>query len=145
IPIRASDLASEAVIDRLPFQPGETVKALPPDGVVAIASEGPAGTGPNPNFPPRPLPLQVSDADVRLSWEGQIAPNVPEYVLWRQVDGWNLDVRLYFGTLHPDPATLAAAQEELNRLSLPSQRVGSQTLNVPGFQQGWTRHIDTAD
>ena len=62
IPIRASDLASEAVIDRLPFQPGETMKALPPDGVVAIASVGSPGTGPNPNFPPVPAWIHLDRA-----------------------------------------------------------------------------------
>ena len=64
-------------------------------------------------------PLQLADADFRVQWEGQIAPNVAESVLLATVDGTVLEVRIYYGTLDPSPATFQAAQEELDRLRLP--------------------------
>jgi hypothetical protein len=36
------------------------------------------------------------------------------------VGGWNLDVRVYFGTQHPSKPLLASVQAELNRLTLPA-------------------------
>jgi len=65
------------------------------------------------------LPLHIADADARTSWEGQIAPNVPEYLLLANVDGRQVEVRIFFGTLDPGPDVLQAAQEELEGLALP--------------------------
>ena len=71
------------------------------------------------NFPARELPLQLSDADVRTNWEGQVASNVPEYLLLATVDGRWVEVRVYFGRSTRAPPRLEAAQQELNRLVLP--------------------------
>ncbi len=102
--------------------PEATIRSLGPDDVVITAwLSGRRGVreSPNANFPERVLPLQIADADARTSWEGQIAPNVPEYLLLANVDGRQVEVRIFFGTLDPGPDVLQAAQEELERLALP--------------------------
>ena len=50
---------------------------------------------------------------------GQAARTVPEYVLWQQVNGYFLDVRVYFGTLDPSDDLTAEAQAELAELAVP--------------------------
>jgi len=110
-------------------RPYGTMRSLPADGVVIIASFTWNGdlAPPPANFPERTFPLSLADADVRLHWEGQIAPNVPEYVIWSTVDGRAIDVRLFFGVLHPSEAALSSAQDELSRLVLPA---------IPGASSG---------
>ncbi len=95
--------------------------SLPPEGVVIVAGfvvDRGLRASSNVNFPPATLPLQLSDAQVADSWEGQVAPNVPEYRLLETVDGRRLDVRAYFGALNPSASTLRAAQDELDRVQL---------------------------
>jgi hypothetical protein len=102
--------------------PERTMRSLGADDVL-ITAWLPPGTqplaSPNVNFPTSQLPPLLSTADVAESWEGQVAPNVPEYRIWMTVDGRFLDVRVYFGTRHPSSGVLAAAQAELDRLRLP--------------------------
>ncbi|HMI98487.1 MAG TPA: hypothetical protein VK488_01500 [Gaiellaceae bacterium] len=52
-------------------------------------------------------------------WEGQPATNIQQRLRWVAVGGWNLDVRVYFATQHPDEALLRQAQAELDRLVFP--------------------------
>jgi hypothetical protein len=59
------------------------------------------------------------DADVRHSIEGQPNPDVPEYVLWQRVNGFVLDVRVFFGSQEPIDAVVSDAQAELERLAVP--------------------------
>ena len=65
-------------------------------------------------------PLRLSRFRVDQGWEGQPAPSVQQRLRWAAVRGWHLDVRVYFATQHPRRQLLAAAQQELNRLLLPS-------------------------
>ncbi len=98
--------------------PQRTLRRLPPDGVVITATLFPPGPW-SAGFRKRTLPLSLSDADVRHGWEGQPASNVPEYVLWQQVNGSLLDVRVYFSTQHPSKDLATRAQAELARLTVP--------------------------
>ncbi|HXF71320.1 MAG TPA: hypothetical protein VNO79_01750 [Actinomycetota bacterium] len=67
-------------------RPGETMRTLPPEGIVIVVGLfPPTEATPGPVFPPRQLPLQLSDFEVRPSWEGQVSPDVPEYRLWASV------------------------------------------------------------
>lgn len=122
-PISAGDLACASREGTLCF-PRESLAELPPNGVFIVASLPLPGesVGP-PNFSDDLLPLTLSDVDIRTSWEGQPAKNVPEYLILARVDGAGVDVRIYFGALAPGPDILSIAQSELDTLSVP-QRAG---------------------
>lgn len=94
------------------------LRKLTPTGVVIWASTSGRG-GATPVFTKTSWPLQLSSFRVDHGWEGQPAANVQQRLRWAVVDGWHLDVRVYFGTQHPSKALLAKAQAELDRLRLP--------------------------
>jgi hypothetical protein len=75
---------------------------------------------PEPTFQKDRSPFSLSDADVRQLWEGQPNREVPEYLLLECVNGFDLEVRVYFGRQEPSASALARAQAELQRLMLPS-------------------------
>ena len=52
-------------------------------------------------------------------WETQPARNIQQRLRWAAVNGWRLDVRVYFATQHPSKGLLGVAQAELNRMRLP--------------------------
>ena len=74
-----------------------------------------------PSFPSRavwPPPLASFRTD--HGWEGQPAPNIEQRTWVGEVQGWDLDVRVFFATQHPAASLLARAQAEINRLTLPA-------------------------
>jgi len=87
-------------------------------GILIWASNSGRGS-PTRVFTPAHWPLQLSTFRVDRGWEGQPAANVQQRLRWASVDGWHLDVRVYFGTQRPSAALRAKAQAELNRLQLP--------------------------
>jgi hypothetical protein len=115
VPFEVGDLLPSARQSTLMFSPQDTMKNLPPNGVVVVASmwvpKEPVST------PTSTLPLQLESARVESNWEGQVAQNVPQYTILSTIGDARLDVRIYFGAQQPDSATLASAQGELNRLS----------------------------
>jgi hypothetical protein len=65
----------------------------------------------------RSQPCRLADADVRPGWEGQPAPNVPEYLLLASTPGGtDVEIRVYFGRSHATPEQIAAADTQLARL-----------------------------
>jgi hypothetical protein len=95
------------------------LRSLPGDGIVILASldlSTEVPVEPNGDFPAATLPVQLSDASVALEYPGQQAPNVPEYLLRVTASGYAIEVRTYFGMLHPDEGQLARAQAELDQL-----------------------------
>jgi hypothetical protein len=64
-------------------------------------------------------PPRLHDFRLEHAWETQPLPRIEQRLLWLTVGGWNLDVRVYFGTQHPTQRLLASVQAELNRLTLP--------------------------
>jgi hypothetical protein len=64
-------------------------------------------------------PLRLPDFRLDHAWEGQPLPRIQQRLLWFTASGWNLDVRVYFGTQNPSKALLASVQAELERLTLP--------------------------
>jgi hypothetical protein len=65
----------------------------------------------------RSQPCRLADADVRPGWEGQPAPNVPEYLLLASTPGGtDVEIRAYFGRSHATPEQIAAADTQLARL-----------------------------
>lgn len=74
-----------------------------------------------PTFGPMQWPPRLSSFRVDHGWEGQPAANVQQRLKWGVIDGWDMDVRVYFGTQHPDRQLLREAQAQLERLVLPSR------------------------
>jgi hypothetical protein len=66
------------------------------------------------------LPLRLSSFRVDRGWEGQPQGNIQQRLRFVVIKGWELDVRVFFATQHPDRRLLNAAQAELNRLLLPT-------------------------
>jgi hypothetical protein len=106
--------------------PQETVKRLPADGIVIWACANVTGRNGATNFRPATLPLQISEANVQAGWEGQPNGDVPQYLLWRSANDYDLDVRVFFGSQHPSVERLAEAQAELDRLEVP-RKTGAKT------------------
>src|SRR5205823_2825150 len=86
-------------------------------------------------FPHIAWPPQLSSFRVEDSWEGApSAGHVQQRLRSGHAGGWDLDVRVYFATQHPDKALLALAQAELNRLVLPhpvKARASAAARTVP--------------
>lgn len=94
------------------------LRKLTTQGIVIWAINEGRG-GPTRAFTRATWPLKLSSFRRDESWEGQPATNVQQRLRWADVAGWHLDVRVYFGSQHPDKATVAKAQAELDRLLLP--------------------------
>jgi hypothetical protein len=99
--------------------PDQTLAKLPADGIVFYVVIGRASDG-GPNFPPRQLPLQLSDATVQRGWEGQRNQNVPLYRIDAAVNGYILSAYAFFGTQTPSVTLMHSAQQELDRLEVPT-------------------------
>lgn len=111
VPLHAADDP-----DGLPYA---TLQALPPRGIVIVAGFVERGEPrADARFPKRALPLRVGDAAPFIEWGVQVRPGRPlgQYQLLAGVNGYNVDVNLYFGTQRPSPALLRAAQRQLDRL-----------------------------
>lgn len=96
--------------------PQHTINSLPTDGVVIVADVAISGyTAPSDSatFPVRPAPLDVHDA---------IGPveGGKQFVLTAAVNEQFVEIRFFYGTDTPSPAQLQAAQDELDRLVVPS-------------------------
>lgn len=123
LPQAPTAIASNVPLDSQPGEgvgtfPGDTINGLSGDGVVIVVTLYNRG-GNDSGFPPRSLPLQLSDATLQNGFEG-VSPSIADERLEAGVGNWDLDVMTFFGTNPPTQAQLAAAQEELNRLVIPS-------------------------
>jgi hypothetical protein len=70
-------------------------------------------------FERRAWPPHLTDFRLDRKWEGQPSPRIQQRLLWVAASGWNLDVRVYFGTQHPSKTLVASVQAELSCLELP--------------------------
>lgn len=99
-----------------PFAAFTSLTRLSPHGILVWALT----IGRNrPTFAPMEWPPRLSRFRVDHGWEGQPAANVEQRLRWGVINGWDMDVRVYFATQHPDKQLLEAAQAELDRLVLP--------------------------
>jgi len=73
-------------------------------------------------YRPRSLPLSLGDAVAEGPFEGQ-PPNATAARLLARVNGWNVELFVFYGG-RPTPAARAAAQEELGRLVVPQAPPG---------------------
>jgi hypothetical protein len=101
--------------------PYSTLLRLPRNGVVIVADftllrEHSVYT--SPLFRPRELPLNLRDARPLDQFGTQIRPRRPlgQYQLRAAVNGYAVDLAVYFGTPRPSRALLASAQRQLERL-----------------------------
>jgi hypothetical protein len=101
-----------------PYSLGTGLLRLRRNAVLIWASTSGRG-GRTAVFTPARWPLRLHSFRVDHHWETQPAPNVQQRLRWAAVDGWRLDVRVYFATQHPSKALLGVAQTELNRMLLP--------------------------
>jgi hypothetical protein len=100
-----------------PFAPFTGFKRLSSRGVIVWATT--LGRG-RPQFARLRWPPLLSTFRVDQGWEGQPAPNIQQRLKWGSVRGWDLDLRVYFATQHPDKELREEAQAQLRRLLLPS-------------------------
>lgn len=115
-----------AVAANVPLSPADdpeglpyaTLRSLPVDGVVLVAGFVESGRGANDRFPARRLPLDVRDARPFIEWGVQVRPERPlgQYQLLAAVNGYDVDVNLYFGTPRPSQVHFDVAQRQLDRL-----------------------------
>jgi hypothetical protein len=100
-----------------PFSPFVGFTALSREGVVVWATTI-SRAGKTRAFAPMRWPPVLASFRVDHGWEGQPAPRIQQRLRWGAAGGWDVDVRVYFGTQHPDEALIAKAQAELGRLRL---------------------------
>jgi hypothetical protein len=103
-----------------PFDNFRNLRNLSRNAVYIWATTAERGAA-NSTFRHAEWPLRLSRFRVDHVWEGQPAANVQQRLRWVAVQGWQLDVRVYFATQHPTRRLLAAAQQELHRLLLPNR------------------------
>ena len=101
-----------------PYSPGTGLRRLSPGAILIWASTIGRG-GPTRVYTPGQWPLRLRSFRVDHTWETQPAPNVQQRLRWVAVNGWRLDVRVYFATQHPSARLLRIAQLELSRMRLP--------------------------
>ena len=111
--LRHSDLSALQ-----PYSLGTGLHRLSRGAVLIWASTIGKG-GPTRVFTPARWPLPLRSFRVDHTWETQPAQNVQQRLRWATVDGWRLDVRVYFATQHPSNRLVRIAQAELNRMRLP--------------------------
>lgn len=126
--------AASAIAANVPLDPGDrlgsppfaTLESLPSGGVLIFATFTTRGDpGEDVKFAVRELPLQISGAKP-VPPAGDPLPfarHLAQYRLRVGVEGYNVDARIYFGTAPPSDEMIGAAQRQLNRLVVASERV----------------------
>ena len=113
ITVRHSDLSALQ-----PYSLGTGLLRLRRNAVLIEATTSGRGSS-TAAYTPARWPLRLRSFQVNHRWETQPAPNIQERLRWAAVDGWRLDVRVYFATQHPSKGLLSLVQAELNRMRLP--------------------------
>jgi len=102
--------------------PTETLKNLPPGGIVIVVVGPWTYTGSD-AIPGLQLPVQVENLHFEAAnwYEGQPAPNVSSYFTSAHINPQEIvNVFVWVGSDNPTPALKAAADQELARLTMPS-------------------------
>jgi hypothetical protein len=101
--------------------PVNTIKSLPPDGIVILVT-GPGSYTGSEHMPDLSLPATLSQFYFHGdNYEGHYAPNVSYYFFAGHVSETEaVDFEVWMGRNDPTPAMKAAADKELDRLTLPS-------------------------
>ena len=105
--------------DRLAAVPRATLESLPAHGVLIVATFTPRGDPERDlQFATRELPLRISGAE-RVPEPEALDAGLAQYRITASVSGYNLRAEIYLGAAQ----ALAAAQGQLNRLIVASERV----------------------
>ncbi|HLG09579.1 MAG TPA: hypothetical protein VI409_13000 [Gaiellaceae bacterium] len=116
--------------------PYATLLALPPRGIVITATFTPLGEPwVDAIIEEGKLPLRVRDAVADTGYGGQVRPEEPlgVYQLRALVNGYNIDVHVYFGSLRPSSSLREEAQRQLDQLVVRSGRTsGNAGARVEG-------------
>ena len=129
----AGATAARAIAANVPLHPDDepggvpyaTLEALPPNGVVLLATLTTRG---DPlvdlDFPARRLPLRFADATrVSAFQDPSVSPRrLSRYRLSAGVGAYNVDAWIYFGG-DPSAATVSGVQQQLNRLVVAAEQV----------------------
>jgi hypothetical protein len=118
---------AHAIASNVPLSPDDggsivpysTLLSLPPDGIVLVANFTVAGViGYSVPLASRKLPLRLTEAEPWIEYSGEIRPARPlgQYQLRAAVNGYAVDLHVYFGTRRPSSSLFAAAQDQLDRL-----------------------------
>ncbi len=129
----AGATAATAIAANVPLHPDDaadgvplaTLASLPPSGVVVVATFALRGAlESDVSFPARRLPLRFADAGKASAFDDPLAssPRLSHFRLRAGVGAYNVDARIYFGG-GPSAGMIAAAQGQLNRLLVGSERI----------------------
>lgn len=126
--------ATHAIAANVPFHPEDdlrqapymTLESLPAHGTLIFATFAARGDpAEDAKFPERRVPLQIAGArpispsSDRLPFARRLA----RYRLRAAVGAYNVDLRIYFGTVPAPEKMIDVAQRQLNRLVVGSERV----------------------
>jgi hypothetical protein len=94
------------------------LRGLPSDGVVIVGSFSLRGVheASDAGFPARSLPLRLAQATRIRASQPPRQEKLSEYQLVAAVNGYNVDLQIYFGTRAPSRALIQAAQRQVDRL-----------------------------
>jgi hypothetical protein len=105
--------------DRSQSAPFRTEASLPRRGILIWAQLQARWPPVDRRFPVRRPPLQVGEAASSPGIEG-FQPTGSIRRVQARFAGYDVDVSIFFGARHPSPAAVAAANDELARLSFPA-------------------------
>jgi hypothetical protein len=112
--------------DKVGRMPYATLEALPPGGVLILATFTTRGDpGEDARFDAHTLPLRMAGAKT-VSPRRDSLPfprRLGQYRVRAAVGGYNVDARVYFGSAQPPTRVVSAAQHQLSRLVVSSERV----------------------
>jgi hypothetical protein len=112
--------------DDVRHRPYATLRSMPADGILILATFTTRGDpAEDVEFTERRLPFRISGAPPvsAASDPMPFARRLARYRIRAAVGGYNVDVRLYFGTVPASAESIAAAQRQLSRLLVASERV----------------------
>jgi len=110
--------------------PYATLQSLPRHGVVIAARFGPGGPDGRNAYPLRRLPLRLADFRAGAGWSTQARAAGPlgHRTLRGTVNGYRVEVDVYFGTEAPSARMLATAQRQLDALVVAADEITIQAI-----------------
>lgn len=141
LPSKSSAVAASVPVHRDDFPidgpPYRTIRTLPPDGVVIFAEFTARGNVfADVGYPTDDGVPQIDEAYRETLWSEQIRPEDPlaQYRMAFATGGYNVEVHVYAGRLHPTDQQIAGAQRQLDRMIVAGEPI---TLQVAPNVAAW--------